>query len=78
MKYGIDMNAAGDTCANCGKPAEDYDFCPHCGAPLTISAIGDYEENKENLIKNVLNSLKTIAKENKTDSLKDVLKIFND
>lgn len=78
MKYGINMNAAGDTCANCGKPTEGQNFCAHCGAPLTISAIADYEENKENLTKNVLNSLKNIAKERKTDSFKEILRIFND
>ena len=50
MKYGLNRGVAGDTCANCGKPAENYDFCPHCGAPLTISAIASYQENSEELV----------------------------
>lgn len=78
MKYGLNRSAAGDTCANCGKSAENKDFCPHCGAPLTISAIATYEENHQKTVEDVINTLKYIAKENKTDSLKDVLKIFND
>ena len=53
-------------------------FCPYCGAPLTISAIASYQENREELVKSVLNSLKNTAKENKTDSFKEILKIYND
>ena len=78
MKYGLNQSAAGDTCANCGKSVKNYDFCPYCGAPLTISAIASYQENREELVKSVLNSLKNAAKENKTDSFKEILKIYND
>lgn len=78
MKYGINQNAIGITCANCGKSAEDKKFCENCGAPLTIAAIAEYEENNQKTKEDVINTLKHIAVEHKTDSLSEILKIYND
>ena len=78
MKYGINQKAIGKTCANCGKEVKDENFCKYCGAPLTISAIASYEENNEEIVKNVFTALKKIAVEYKTDSLSNILRIYND
>ena len=78
MKYGINQNGLSKVCANCGKQVKDENFCQYCGAPLRISAIASYEENNEQIVKNVINALSKIAKDNNTDSFKDILRVFND
>jgi len=79
MKYGIEDEGLIIKCANCGKTvSEDGDlytnYCDECGAPLSMSAIGDFEGFKENVRKSLILTLKSYADKNKTDSFIEILK----
>ena len=81
MKYGIESEGLEIKCANCGSVvAKDgvlqTDYCSKCGAPLSLSAIGDFEELKQNISKSVLINLKEYANQYHTDSLIEVLKQY--
>lgn len=78
MKYGINQSDLGAKCANCGKEVESQNFCQNCGAPLNISAIASFEERNQAIVQSTINSLKNIAAQNNTDSLKAVLKVFDE
>ena len=84
MKYGIEQS---DNlifkCANCGEVVANNgelkkNYCENCGAPLTPTAIADYEDNKEKSIGNVIKFLKEIAVENQTDSFSSILKVYEE
>lgn len=81
MKYGIDSEELNVKCANCGYVVSkdgvlNTNFCSNCGAPLSVYAIGDFEEMKQNICKGVLVNLKECANQNHTDSLVEVLKLY--
>ena len=81
MKYGIEQKQGKLYCANCGKIASESDeleknYCEKCGAPLTITAIADYEETLNGAGLGVLKALKEIAVQNKTDSFLEILKQY--
>ena len=81
MKYGIEQKQGKLYCANCGEMVSNNDeleknYCEKCGAPLTISAIADYEEALNDAGLGVLKALKEIAVQNKTDSFLEILKQY--
>ena len=81
MKYGIESEGLNIKCANCGKVvAKDGDltsnYCDKCGAPLSVQAIANFEELKQNISKSVLINLKEYANQYHTDSLNEVLKQY--
>ena len=78
MKYGINQSSLGAKCANCGNEVKVENFCPKCGAPLTISAIASFEEQNQTIAKNIINNLKNIAKQNNTNSFIDILKVYDE
>ncbi len=84
MKYGIEQSEnLIFKCANCGEVVSNNgelnkNFCSSCGAPLTPFAIADYEDNKEMEKTQLLNVLKNIAVDNKSDSFLEILKIYKE
>ena len=81
MKYGIESEGLNIKCANCGTVvAEDgvlsANYCHECGAPLSVQAIANFEDLKQNISKSVLINLKEYANMNHTDSLNEVLKQY--
>ena len=81
MKYGIESEGLNVKCANCGKVvAKDgvlnVNYCERCGAPLSVMAIGEHEELKENVKKSTILTLKDYADRNKTDSFVEILKQY--
>ena len=81
MKYGIESEGFNVKCANCGNiVAKDgvlnTNYCEKCGAPLSLSAIGEFEDLKLNISKSVLINLKEYANQYHTDSLVEVLKQY--
>ena len=84
MKYGIEQNEnLIFKCANCGEIISNNgelnkNYCSNCGAPLTPIAIADYEDNKVKVRNQVISMLTNIALENKSDSLLEVLKVYNE
>ena len=82
MKYGIESEGLNIKCANCENVvSKDGDlhtnFCEECGAPLSVSAIGEFEELKENVRKGLILTLKGYADKNKTDSFIEILKQYS-
>ena len=82
MKYGIGNNSNNQSvCANCGKILMDINsinYCSNCGAPLTPIAISNFLTEIEKINDSLLADLKSIAIENKTDRLSEILKIYNE
>ena len=82
MKYGISISEQGHyKCANCGQSVNDintFNYCSNCGAPLSPTAIANYIDSFDNERLLLINDLKSIAIENKTDRLSEILKIYND
>ena len=78
MKYGINQHGLDRHCANCNKTVGEENYCKNCGAPLTVSAIADFEEHNQFIVDNTIKELKEISKKNKTTSLTEILKTFND
>ncbi len=83
MKYGINQNENLIKCANCNEVVSNngeftVNFCSKCGAPLSVSAIADFEERKDAVKINLLNELKEIAADNKTDSFLDIVKVYRE
>ena len=81
MKYGIEQKQGKLYCSNCGNVASETDeleknFCEKCGAPLSVTAIADHEDELNNAGVNVLKALKDIAIQNKTDSFLEILKQY--
>ena len=84
MKYGIERNGNAFTkCANCGEVVSqneelNVNYCSKCGAPLTGEAIANFEENKENLVKQVIDELKEIAQKNDSNSFSDIINVYEE
>lgn len=81
MNYGIKEEENFLLCANCENVISEngtipFNYCPNCSNPLTLDAITQTEQNKISFEKNVLDSLMEIAKQNKTNALTDVLKVY--
>lgn len=82
MKYGMESEGLVVKCANCKKViATDGElktnYCDKCGAPLSVLAIGEFEEVKANIRKSLLLTLKSYADKNKTDSFVEILKQYS-
>ncbi|HAJ77941.1 MAG TPA: hypothetical protein DCO89_02610 [Clostridiales bacterium] len=82
MKYGIENEGLNVECANCGNVVSKdgvlyTNYCDECGAPLSMSAIGEFEEVKENTRKSLILTLKGYADKNKTDSFIEILKQYS-
>ena len=82
MKYGIENEGLNVICTNCGNVVSQdgvlsTNFCEECGAPLSMSAIGEFEELKENVRKSLILTLKDYADKNKTDSFVEILKQYS-
>ena len=82
MKYGIESEGLNVKCANCGNVVSKdgvlyTNYCEKCGTPLSVLAIGEFEEVKENTRKSLLLTLKSYADKNKTDSFIEILKQYS-
>ena len=82
MRFGIEEVNGKIYCANCKKVVlknnMSENFCSNCSAPLTQSAIEQYNENVALVRRDIIRNLNKIAKENKTDSLEKVLDEYLD
>ena len=81
MRYGITETEQGVHCANCLKQVGtngniEYNYCPECGAPLTLSAINETNATKVEEEKELLRTLNRIAEGEKTDSFKEIIKVY--
>ncbi len=81
MKYGIEQQGFLLKCSNCQNIVSkngdlQKNFCEECGAPLSVTAIADYEQQKEETKKLLLNTMKDIAIKNNTDSFTKIIKIM--
>ena len=82
MKYGTNQEGLALKCANCGKTVSktgilEKNYCPNCGAPLSILAIAEYSESARAINKEFLTMLTDISSKNKTDSFSKILEIYN-
>jgi predicted amidophosphoribosyltransferase len=82
MKYGIESEGLKLKCGNCkniiatdGELKTNY--CDKCGAPLSVLAIADFEELKDNIRKSTVLTLKDYADKNHTDSFVEILKQYS-
>ena len=78
MKLGIEEINGKIYCANCKKNVATNgnlpeNFCSSCGAPLTIQAIEQYENDINVAKRDIVIELSHLGKKNNTDSLKEVL-----
>lgn len=83
MRYGIIEEGQDVLCANCNDIiSEDgtisSNYCPNCGCPLTMEAIRETEQRNMEIEKNVLHTLKSVSKEENTDSFIQILKAYTD
>ena len=81
MKYGIIQKGDAICCANCDRTVTSADhldkhYCEECGAPLSVEAIAEYQENMQNERTRILTILKDIAVEKHTDSFLEILKQY--
>ena len=79
---GIDIVENKIYCAECKKALTDaskpiFSFCPFCGNPLNSKAIEKREEEFAFAKIQTIRTLNKIAKENKTDSFKQIVETYS-
>lgn len=83
MSFGIDELKGNVYCANCKKIVaktgnEIPNYCSYCGSPLTPAAIKEIKNERFLIKRDVIRRLNEISKQNKNDSLVEILSQYID